>query len=181
MWNCHVKCVLPWTLCESMDYSPPVSSVHGISQARILEWVAISYSRASSWPRKAWLNPCLLHEQSGSLHWAYGDAPIFSSCCSVSQLCLILCNPMDCSIPVFPVLHHIPEFAQTHVLWVNEAIQPSHPLLPLLLLPSIFPSIRIFSNESALCIRWPKYWSFSFSFSISSSNEYSGLISFRID
>ena len=56
-------------------------------------------------------------------------------------------NPMDCSIPVFPVLHYIPEFAQTHVLWVNEAIQPSHPLLPLLLLPSIFPSIRIFSNE----------------------------------
>ena len=86
---------------------------------------------------------------------------------------------MDCSMQVFPVLHHIPEFAQTHVHWVGDVIQPSHPLLSPLLLPSIFPSIRIFSNESALRIRWPKYWSFSFS--ISPSNEYSGLISFWID
>ena len=67
------------------------------------------------------------------------------------------------------------EFAQTHIHWVSDAIQPSHPLYPLLLLPSIFPSIRIFSNESALPIKWPKYWSFSFS--ISPSNEYSGLMS----
>jgi len=72
-----------------------------------------------------------------------------------------------------------PEFTQTHVYQVSDAIQPSHPLLSLLLLPSVFPSIRIFSNESALCIRWPKHWSFSFS--ISSSNEYSGLLSFRMD
>ena len=62
---------------------------------------------------------------------------------------------------------------------VDNAIQPSHPLCPLLLLPSVFPSIRVFSHESVLCIRWPKYWSFSFS--ISPSNEYSGLISFRMD
>ena len=86
---------------------------------------------------------------------------------------------MDCSTPGFPVLHYLLEFAQTHVHLVSDAIQPSHPLPPLLLLPSVFPSIRVFSNESALCIRWPKYWSFSFS--ISPSNEYSGLISFRID
>ena len=72
----------------------------------------------------------------------------------------------------------ISEFAQTHVHWVSDVIQPSHSLCPLLL-PSIFPSIRVFSNESAFPIRWPKYWSFSFS--ISPSNEYSGLISFRID
>ena len=65
---------------------------------------------------------------------------------------------MDCSIPGLPVLHYLPEFAQTHIHWVNNAIQPSHPLLPLLLLLSIFPSIRVFSNESALHIRWPKYW-----------------------
>ena len=85
---------------------------------------------------------------------------------------------MDCSMPGFPVHHKLPEFAQTHVHWV-DAIQPSHPLLTLLFLPSILPSIRVFSNESVLYIRWPKYWSFSFS--ISPSNEYSGLIFFRID
>ena len=68
---------------------------------------------------------------------------------------------------------------ETHVHWVSDAIQPSHPLSSLLLLPSIFPSIRVFSNESALHITWPKYWSFSFS--ISPSNKYSGLISFRMD
>ena len=71
------------------------------------------------------------------------------------------------------------EFTQIHVHWVGDATQPSHPLSPLLLLPSIFPSIKVFSNDSALHIRWPKYWSFSFS--ISPSNEYSELISFRID
>ena len=86
---------------------------------------------------------------------------------------------MDCSMPGLPVLHYLLELAQTHVHWVGDAIQPSHPLSPLLLLPLIFPGIRVFSNESALLIRWPKYWSFSFS--ISPSNEYSVLISFRID
>ena len=76
-------------------------------------------------------------------------------------------------------LHYLPEFTQTHVHWVGDAIQPSHPLLPLLLPPSIVPSITVFSNESVLCIRWPKYWSFNLS--INPSNEYSGLISFRND
>ena len=82
-------------------------------------------------------------------------------------------------MPGSSVLHHLPEFAQIHVHWVGEAIQPSVLCHPLLLLPSIFPSIEVFSNESALRIRWPKYWSFSFS--ISPSNEYSGWISFRMD
>ena len=100
-------------------------------------------------------------------------------CCWVTQLFLTLCSSVDCSTPGFPVLHHLLEFAQSHVHWVSDVIQPSHPLLPLLLLPSIFSSTRIFSNKSALCIRWPKYWSFSFS--ISPSNEYSGMISFRMD
>ena len=86
---------------------------------------------------------------------------------------------MDCSTPGFPVHHQLPELAQTHVHRVSDAIQPSHPLSLLLLLPSIFPTIRVFSNESVIRIRWPKYWSFSFS--ISPSNEYSGLISFMID
>jgi len=86
----------------------------------------------------------------------------------------------DCSTQGFPVLYYLLELAQTPVHWVSDAIQPSHPLSsPFLLLPSIFPSIRVFSNESSLHIRWLKYWRFSFS--ISPSNEYSGLISFRID
>ena len=86
---------------------------------------------------------------------------------------------MDCSTPGFPVHHQLPELTQTHVHWVGDAIQPFHPLSTLLLPPSIFHSIRVFSNESVLCIWWPKYWSFSFS--ISPSNEYSGLIYFRMD
>ena len=98
---------------------------------------------------------------------------------SVTQSCLTLCDPMFCSMPGLPVYHQLPQLAQTHVYPVGDAIQPSHLLSPLLLLPSIFPSMRIFSNESVLHIRWPKYWSFSFS--ISPSNDYSGLISFRMD
>ena len=99
-------------------------------------------------------------------------------CYSTAQSAPTLCDPMGCSTPGFPVLHHLLEFAQTHVHRVGDAIQPSHPRLsPLLLLASILASIRVFSNESALCIMWPKYWSFS----ISPSKEYSGLISFRID
>ena len=99
--------------------------------------------------------------------------------CSVPQLFLTLCNPIECSTPGFPVLHHLPELAQTHV---HQVVMPSNHLIlccPLLLLPSIYPNIRDFLNELALHIRWPKYWSFSFS--ISPSNEYSGLISFRMD
>ena len=110
----------------------------------------------------------------------------FLSCCSVAQLCPTLCDPMDCSTPVFPLLHYLLEFAQTHVHRVGDAIQSSHPLSSPSSPTSIFPSIRVFSNESVLHIRWPKYWSFNFS--ISPSNEYSlevfdqliGLISFRI-
>ena len=75
--------------------------------------------------------------------------------------------------------HQLPEFTQTHVHRVGDAIQPSHPLFPLLLLPSIFPSISVFSNDSALCIRWPKSWSFSVN--IIPSNECTGLISPRMD
>ena len=96
---------------------------------------------------------------------------------SVIQSCLTLCDPMNRSMPGLPVHHQLLEFIQTHAH--GDAIQPSHPLSSLLLLMSIFPSIRVFSNESALHIMWPKYWSFSFS--ISPSKEYLGLISFRMD
>ena len=96
---------------------------------------------------------------------------------SVTKSCTTLCNSMDSSMLGFLVLHYLPEFAK---LWSTESVMPSSHLILrhlLLFLPSIFPSIRIFSSESALRIWWPKYWSFS----ISPSNEYSGLISFRID
>ena len=86
---------------------------------------------------------------------------------------------MDFSTPHFPVHHQLPELTQTHVHRVGDAIQPFHPLLTLLLPPSIFPSIKVFSSESVLHIRWPKNWHFSLSISL--SNQYSGLISFRID
>ena len=98
---------------------------------------------------------------------------------SVTQWCPTVCDPMDCSTPGFPVHYQFSELAETHVHPVGAAIQPSHPLSSLLLLPSILSSTRVFSKESALHIRWPKCWSFSFS--ISPSNEYSGLISLRMD
>ena len=98
---------------------------------------------------------------------------------SDTQPCPTSHSPMNCSTPGFPVHHQLLELTQAHVHQVGDAIQPSHPLLSLLLLPSIFPSIRVFSSESVLLTRWPKYWSFSFS--ISPSNEYSRLISFRMD
>ena len=95
----------------------------------------------------------------------------------VAQSCLTLCNPMSCSTLGFPVLHYLQEFAQTHVHWLGDAIQLSHP-------PSSSSAFSLFQHQGlfykpALCLRQPKYWSFSFS--ISPSNEYSGLISFRID
>ena len=120
------------------------------------------------------------HDWATELNW-YLQSLCFSAnsvITSVTLLCPTLCDPMDCSTPGLPVYHHLPEFAQTHV---HQVMMPSNHLIlccPLLLPPSIFPSIRVFSNES-VHIRWQKYWSFSFS--ISPSNEYSGLISFRID
>ena len=98
---------------------------------------------------------------------------------SVAQLCLTLCDPMNRSTPGLPVHHHLPEFTQTHVI---ESVMPSSHLIlcrPLLLLSPIPSSIRVFSSESTLHLRWPKYWSFSFS--ISPANEHPGLISFRMD
>ena len=100
-------------------------------------------------------------------------------CCSVTQSCPTLW-PWDCCTPGLPVHHQLPELAQPHVHWVDDAIQPSRPLsLPSPPAFSLSQSFRVFSNKSALCIRWPKYWSFSFS--ISPSNEFLGLISFRMD
>ena len=98
---------------------------------------------------------------------------------SVTQSCLTLWGPMDCSTPGLPVHHQLPEFTQTHVHGVGDAIQPSHPLSSPSPPALSLSQHQVFSNESALCIRWPKYWSFSFN--ISPSNEHLGLISFRMD
>ena len=99
-------------------------------------------------------------------------------CCLVTQSCPAICDPMDCSMPGFPVLHHLPQFARTQVHCVCNAIQPSHPLV----LPSS-PALNLSQHQGLFqgvgSLWWLKYWSFSFS--INPSNEYSGLISFRID
>ena len=110
-----------------------------------------------------------------TLPTTWGASVQFSS---VAQSCLTLCDPMDCSTPGFSVLHCIPELLK--FMSIESLMLSNHLILccPLLLLPSTFPSIRVFVSESALCIRWPKYWSFSFS--ISPSNEHSRLISFRV-
>ena len=100
------------------------------------------------------------------------DVGIFS-CCSVSKSCLTLCHPKNCSMPGFPVLLYLLSFRSLLKLMSIESMMPSNHLIlcrPFLLLPSVFPSIRIFSNELSFHIWWPKYWSFSFS--ISPSNEY---------
>ena len=200
------------TLFDPMDYSLPGYSVHGILQQRILEWVAIPFSRGSSQPRdrtqvshiagsfftiwatreapdvlKASPNEMIWWPSSPKAYWSpridninpYDMAlllhhqpirefdtswslmlrlPFLTSVpfISVAPSCPILCDPMDCSMPGFPVLHQLPELAQIHVHWVSE---PSNHLIlcrPLLLLPSIFPSIRVFTNESVLLARWPK-------------------------
>ena len=114
-----------------------------------------------------------------NLQMSLGHVLYFKSFVVVVQSFSIvqLCDPMDCNTPDFPVLH----ISQSLLILVSiESMMPSNHLIlccPLLLLPSIFPIIRVFSKELPLCIRWPKYWNFS----ISPSNEYSGLISFRID
>ena len=114
-----------------MDYSPPDSSIHGISQARIQEWVVISFSRGSSRPRDQTHVSCTAGRFLTSWNTrensftASATLLLFSSSVMSDSL-----RPMDCSMPGLPVLHHLPELAQTHVHRVRDAIQPSHPLLP---------------------------------------------------
>ena len=188
------------TLHNTLDCSLPGSSVHEIFQQEY--WTGYHFHFQGIFPTHglSWKLLCLLHCRQ-IICWAIREAVcvcacvcvcvcvcvynysfymiFYCCCCSVAQSCLTFWNSMGCSTSGFPVLHHFSELVQTHVHWVNDANQPSHPLSPVLLLPSILPGIRVFSHELALHTRWPKYWSFSFR--ISPSNEYSGLISFRID
>ena len=175
-----------------MDCSPPSSSVHGFPRQEY--WNGLPLPSPGDLPNpgiKLW-SPAL---QADSLPielqgspWGHQHNCSLSCLCmytgkyqlsSVAQSCPTLCDPMNCSTPGFPVHHH--SWILLKLMTIQSVTPSNHLTLcrPLLLLPSIFPSIRVFSNESYLCIRWPMYWSFSFS--ISTSDEYSELISFRMD
>jgi len=111
----------------------------------------------------SWFSAYLVHAMTSCcLTWTLAVDIKYVQFSSASQSCPTLCDPKDHSTPGLPVHHQLPESTQTHVDWVGDAIQPSHPLLSASPSASIFPSIRVFSNELALCIRWPKYLSFSF-------------------
>ena len=161
-----------------MDCSPPGSSVYGILQARILEWVASSFSRGYSQPRSPALQAdSLLYEPPGKLRntgvGQFRSVQLSRSVMSDSATPWTGACQVSLSITNSQSLLKLMSIAM---------VMPSNHLIlcrPLLLLPSIFLSIRVFSIESVICMRWPKYWSFSLS--ISPSNEHPGLICFRID
>ena len=148
-------------LCDPMDYSPPGSSVHGILQERILEWVATPSSKGSSLFRECTCVSCLLRWQASLYHERCLGSPLDKAVVQSLSHVQLFATP-------WTVAHQAP-ISSTNSwsllkLMPIESVMPSNHLVlccPLLLLPSIFPSIRIFSNESALPIRWPKYWSFT--------------------
>ena len=149
------------TLCHPTDCSPPGSSVHRILQARILEWVVVPFSRGSSRSR----------DQISCI------AGRFFTIWATPLLSFIFCSVAQSYIPGFPVHHQFPEFTQTYSHWVSDAIQPFHPLSSHSPPTFNLSQHQVFSNESVLPIRWPKYLSFN----ISPSNEYSGLMCLGID
>ena len=176
---CYSVIQLCPTLQWSHELSLPGSSVHGISQARTLEWVAIFFSKASSQPRD---QICLSCIGRWVLYcWATWELPLLTLSASVQSLSRVrlFATPWTAACQVSLSITNSWSLLK---LMSIELVMPSNRLIlchPLLLPPSIFPRFRVFSNESVLHIRWPKYWSFSFN--ISPSNEYSGLISFRMD
>ena len=186
VWVCVLVTQSCPTLCDPMGCSPSGSSVHEIFQARILEWVAISFSRGSSWPQDQTRVSCIAgrlftmsHKGNPNIHCIYKKPSYqFSSVQSLSCVWLFATPwtaARQTSLSITNTRSPPKPMSIVSVMPSNHLIL-SHPLL---LLPSIFPSIRVFSNESALHIRWPKYWSFSFN--PNPSNEHPGLISFRMD
>ena len=179
-----------------MDCSPPFFSVHGILQARILEWVAISFASRSFWPRDWTCISCI--EDRFLTCWVMGDAQYYNYLIYLRRYYEYMCYYRG-SVNSVQLFSNIWLFAtpwtaarQASLSITNtqsvlklmsiKLVMPSNHLIlccPLLLLPSIFPSIRVFSNESVLHILWTKYWSFILS--ISPSKEHPGLISFRMD
>ena len=156
-----------------MDCSLPASSALGIFQARILEWVAISFSRGSFQPRDWTCISCVSCNDRQILYHLSPSVQISSWVVSNS----FRPHGLQHARPPCPS----PSWSLLKLMSIESVMPSNHRILchPLLLLPSIFPSIRVFWNESALPIRWPKYWSFNFS--ISPFNEHPGLISFRMD
>ena len=166
------------TLYDPVNYSPPGSSVRGILQTRILAWVAISFSREFPWPRNQTHVSCIssLAGEFCTTETCRKSSSL-ECCCSVTKSCLTLFNQWIAGCQAFlslTVSQSLLRFMSIETVRLSNHLILCHPLL---LLPSIFPSIRVFSSELALCIRWPKYWRSS----ISPSTECSGLISFRMD
>ena len=157
-----------WVMVENSNAYPYLGPVFLFLQAcRRMTVISLCLLTVGSWDQWA--------------IWAVGEIVLFpgcSCCCSVAKLCPTLCDPMDCSTPGSSVLHYLSELLK---LMTTDLVMPSNHLILChpLLLSSVFPSIRVFSNQLALLIKWPEYWNFSFSISL--SNEYSALISFRID
>ena len=146
--ECEVTQLCP-TLCDPVDCSLPRSSIDGIFQVRVLEWVAISLSRGSSSPR----DRTQVSHFVGRCFTIWATREVFSwvHFSSVTQLCPTFCDPMDCSTPGLPVHHQPPEFTQTHVHWVDDAIQPSHSVVPFSHLQSFpasgsFPMSQFFTS-----------------------------------
>ena len=168
---CGLDCAWNWQ--QICPLSPRTCSPHvsNLKWSWLLLEVTATLSHACNW-KSCQSSPKL--KATSSTGWIN---KWWWCCFSVAVSCPTLCDPMDCSTPGSSVLHHLPEFAQTYIHWVSDVIQSPHPLCPLFLLPSVFPSVRVFSSESALCIRGPTQCSFS----ISPSNGCSGLVSFQID
>ena len=166
------------TLCAPMDYRH-TRLLYGTAQARILKWVSISSSRGSSQSRIKPTSPAL---QADSLPLSHLGSPF---CCisSVQSLSRVQLFVTPWTVACQASLSITNSQRLLKLMSIESVMPSSHliPCCPLLLLLSIFPSIRVFSSKSALHIKRPKHWSFSFSFSINPSNEYSGLIFFRSD
>ena len=162
-----------WSLTSSIQVSALVFKVSGNAcGVRLGQGHTMGHCPRTRGDKQSWVRQV-------SNHSIPRLKSLIRCCCSVTQSCSTFCDPMDCSTPGVLVLHHLPQLAQTHVHRISDAIQSFHPLSSPSPPAFNLSSIKVFSSESVIHIRWPKYWCFSFS--ISSSNKHSGLISFRMD